>query len=63
MLVASEHGHTLVKDVPRSPKRGNRLELLLTHVDTTTCLHDDYVLTRDGEVVDTLKIAAKGKLE
>lgn len=59
----AEHGHVLVKDVSRAPRRGDRLELLPTHVDTTTCLHDDYALTRGGEVVDTLKIAARGKLE
>ena len=59
----AEHGHMLVRDASRSPKRGERLELLPTHADTTTCLHDRYVLTHDGEIVDVLEIAARGKLE
>ena len=59
----AEHGHVTVKDVSRAPRRGERLELLPTHADTTTCLHENYVLTRGGEVLDTLKIEARGKLQ
>jgi D-serine deaminase-like pyridoxal phosphate-dependent protein len=59
----AEHGHMKVNDLARSPKRGERLELLPYHADTTTCLHDDYVLTRSGEVTGTVKIEARGKLQ
>ena len=59
----AEHGHILVKDPTRGPKRAERLELLPTHADTTTCLHDEYVLVRNGEVDGTMKVAARGKLQ
>lgn len=32
----AEHGHMNVKDLARSPGRGDRLELLPSHADTTT---------------------------
>jgi D-serine deaminase-like pyridoxal phosphate-dependent protein len=59
----AEHGHMSVKDVSRHPLRGERLELLPTHADTTICLHDEYVLTRNGEVEGTARIAGRGKLQ
>jgi D-serine deaminase-like pyridoxal phosphate-dependent protein len=59
----AEHGHVLVKDPSRGPKRAERLELLPTHADTTTCLYDEYVLTQRGDVQGTVKIAARGKLQ
>ena len=59
----AEHGHVLVKDPSRGPARAERLELLPTHVDTTTCLHDDYYLVRRGELEGTMRIAARGKLQ
>lgn len=58
----AEHGHLLVKDPALGPKRAERLELLPTHADTTTCLYDEYVLVRSGEVEGTVKVAARGKL-
>lgn len=59
----AEHGHILVRDPSRGPKRAERLELLPSHADFTTCLHDEYVLVRKGEVEGTMKIAARGKLQ
>jgi len=59
----AEHGHLLVKEPTRGPKRAERLELLPTHADTTTCLHDEYVLVKNGEVDGTMKVAARGKLQ
>jgi len=59
----AEHGHVAVRDAQRTPRRAERLELLPSHADTTTCLHDEYVLTRNGEVFDTLRMAARGKLQ
>jgi D-serine deaminase-like pyridoxal phosphate-dependent protein len=59
----AEHGHMLVKDPSRGPMRAERLELLPAHADTTTCLHDEYVLIRHGEVDGTVKVAARGKLQ
>ncbi|MDA4135483.1 MAG: DSD1 family PLP-dependent enzyme [Thaumarchaeota archaeon] len=62
-LLNAEHGHMRVKDPSRGPRRAERLELLPTHADTTTCLHDEYVLVRRGEVEGTVKVAARGKLQ
>lgn len=59
----AEHGHILVKDPSRGPKRAERLELLPSHADTTTCLHDEYVLVRNGEIDGSVKIAARGRLQ
>lgn len=59
----AEHGHILVKDPSRGPKLAERLELLPSHADFTTCLHDKYVLVRRGEVEGYIPIEARGKLE
>jgi len=59
----AEHGHVAVRDTSKGPERGERLELLPTHADTTTCLHDTYTLTSKGEVLYQLPIAARGKLQ
>jgi len=60
----AEHGH-LVKKGSTGPAdaAGDRLELLPSHADTTTCLHDEYVLLRGGEVESRLQIAGRGKLQ
>jgi len=58
----AEHGHfKLGKESNLSV--GQRIELLPTHVDTTVCLHDNYVIVRRGEVETILEIACRGKLQ
>jgi D-serine deaminase-like pyridoxal phosphate-dependent protein len=59
----AEHGHYKLKQSPSSPFVGDKLEMLPTHVDTTVCLHDNYVLVRKGEVNGMLKIEGRGKLQ
>lgn len=61
----AEHGHVNVSEGSARPgiEVEDKLELLPSHVDTTTCLHDEYVLLRDGEVQSRLQIAARGKLQ
>jgi D-serine deaminase-like pyridoxal phosphate-dependent protein len=64
----AEHGHILIKNTgenrgERTPTIGDRLELIPSHVDTTTCLHDKYFVMRSGEIDSTLDIAARGKLQ
>jgi len=59
----AEHGHIRVARSSSGLERGDRLELLPSHVDTTVCLHDRYVVTRRGEVETTLEIPGRGKLE
>ena len=41
--------------------RGDRLEIVPSNIDTTTCLHDNYVVSRKGEVEMILPILARGK--
>jgi|SRR5579872_285422 len=43
--------------------RGDRLEIVASNIDTTTCLHDNYVVTRKGEVEMLLPVAARGKFQ
>ena len=59
----AEHGHYRLTKPAASPRTGDKLELLPTHVDTTVCLHDNYVLVRKGEVERTLQIEGRGKLQ
>jgi D-serine deaminase-like pyridoxal phosphate-dependent protein len=63
----AEHGHISVKRAPAgrlsSLESAEKLELLPSHVDTTACLHDNYVVTRRGEVETTLNIPCRGKLQ
>ena len=61
----AEHGHLAIKRGSAGPSTSveDKLELLPTHADTTTCLHDEYVLLRGGEVDSWLPIAGRGKLQ
>lgn len=59
----AEHGHFRFIGHGTTLDRGDRLEILPTHVDTTVCLHNDYVVTRRGEVERILEIACRGKLQ
>lgn len=59
----AEHGHIRIAGLGNRLERGDRLELLPSHVDTTVCLHDRYIVTRQGEVEMTLEIPGRGKLE
>jgi len=59
----AEHGHYRLRQPSNVPSCGDKLEMLPSHVDTTVCLHDNYVLTRRGEVEGTLAIEARGKLQ
>ena len=59
----AEHGHYRLTKPNVAPRTGDKLEMLPTHVDTTTCLHDNYVLVRKGEVERILRIEGRGKLQ
>ena len=64
----AEHGHISSKNGgeardPSIQRLGTRLELLPAHADTTTCLHDEYVLIKGGEAYSRSPVAARGKLE
>jgi D-serine deaminase-like pyridoxal phosphate-dependent protein len=56
-----EHG---VIDLSRSqnkPMLGERIRIVPNHVCVVSNLHDEVVLTRDGRVIDTSRVAARGK--
>jgi D-serine deaminase-like pyridoxal phosphate-dependent protein len=59
----AEHGHYRLTKPVNAPRVGDKLEMLPTHVDTTVCLHDKYVLVRKGEVERILPIEGRGKLQ
>jgi D-serine deaminase-like pyridoxal phosphate-dependent protein len=59
----AEHGHYRLTKPADFPRPGDRLEMLPTHVDTTVCLHDNYVISRKGQVEGTLRIEGRGKLQ
>jgi len=59
--INAEHTHVEMKGV--SLTRGDKLELVTANIDTTTCLHDNYVVTRRGEVEMLVPILARGKFQ
>ena len=59
----AEHGHLRLRQPSNDPSCGDKLEMLPSHVDTTVCLHDNYVMTRRGEVEGLLAIEARGRLQ
>ena len=59
----AEHGHCRLSKPSDSPHLGDRLEMLPTHVDTTICLHDNYVVARNARVEGSLRIEGRGKLQ
>ncbi len=58
-----EHGHIQLGGLAGGAERGDRLELLTSHGDTTVCLYDNYLVTRGGEYDMTLEIAGRGKVQ
>jgi D-serine deaminase-like pyridoxal phosphate-dependent protein len=60
----AEHGHCkLLQGHTSTLSVGDKFEMLPSHVDTTVCLHDEYVVMRRGEVEGRLKIEGRGKLQ
>ena len=56
----AEHGHIAVKGRDEESYVGQTVALVPTHIDTTVCLHDKYVLVRDGKFEMHLDVAARG---
>jgi D-serine deaminase-like pyridoxal phosphate-dependent protein len=55
-----EHGFVDVGGCVRQPEVGERVTIVPNHACGTANLHDEVVLHRDGEVVETLRTAARG---
>jgi D-serine deaminase-like pyridoxal phosphate-dependent protein len=56
-----EHGIIDISRCDKKPKVGERVKILPNHVCVVSNLHDEVALTRGGVLVDTQRIAARGK--
>jgi D-serine deaminase-like pyridoxal phosphate-dependent protein len=57
-----EHGYVDVSRCEPAPEVGDRVTIVPNHACTTANMHDEIVLHRGGEVVETLPTAARGKV-
>ena len=57
-----EHGYVDVSRCDPKPRVGDVVRVLPNHVCVAVNLHDDVVVHRSGEVVDTWSVAARGKI-
>jgi D-serine deaminase-like pyridoxal phosphate-dependent protein len=57
-----EHGYVDVSACARPPDVGDRVTIVPNHACGTANMHDEVVLHRGGNVVETLSIAARGKV-
>lgn len=56
-----EHGVLDLSRCREKPALGERIRILPNHVCVVSNLHDEVVISRDGRVVDTWRVAARGK--
>ncbi len=56
-----EHGMIDLSGCRRKPEIGEILRIVPNHVCVVSNLHDEVVISRDGQVVDTWRVAARGK--
>jgi len=61
--LSEEHGACRVAQPPCALRPGDRVRLLPTHCCTTVNLHDRYWVVRDGLLVETWPIAARGRFD
>ena len=59
----AEHIHVVSSNVGSQPMVTEKLELLPTNIDTTTCLHDYYTMVRKSKVEMIVDIPARGKFQ
>ncbi|MEI7791455.1 MAG: D-TA family PLP-dependent enzyme [Alphaproteobacteria bacterium] len=55
-----EHGILDLSRCAKKPAIGERIRILPNHVCVVSNLHDEVVVSRNGEVVDRLRVAARG---
>ena len=56
-----EHGIIDLSRCGAKPALGEQVAIVPNHVCVVSNLHDEVVLSRDGRVVDTWRVAARGK--
>jgi D-serine deaminase-like pyridoxal phosphate-dependent protein len=59
-LLNEEHGMVDVSRCASPPEIGDRVTIVPNHACTTANLHDEVVMHRGGEIVETLRTAARG---
>jgi D-serine deaminase-like pyridoxal phosphate-dependent protein len=59
--LSEEHGVVIIPEDDPGFTIGDRVEVIPNHVCPTVNLADELVIVRDGHVIDTWKIAARGK--
>ena len=57
-----EHGYVDVSRCEPPPEIGDRVTIVPNHACTAANMHDEIVMHRGGEVVETLPTAARGKV-
>ena len=57
-----EHGYVDVSACARPPEVGDRVTIVPNHACGTANMHDEVVVHRGGEIVETLPTAARGKV-
>ncbi|MGH7119460.1 MAG: alanine racemase [Acetobacteraceae bacterium] len=56
-----EHGIIDLSRCERKPEIGDILRIVPNHVCVVSNLHDEVVVSREGQVIDTWRVAARGK--
>jgi D-serine deaminase-like pyridoxal phosphate-dependent protein len=59
--LSEEHGMIDLSHCPEKPALGERIRIVPNHVCVVSNLHDEVVMSRDGRIVDTWRVAARGK--
>jgi D-serine deaminase-like pyridoxal phosphate-dependent protein len=59
-LLNEEHGMVDVSRCASPPEIGDRVTIVPNHACTTANLHDEVVMHRGGQIVETLRTAARG---
>ncbi|MBA3377327.1 MAG: alanine racemase, partial [Chloroflexia bacterium] len=60
--LSEEHGVCEVRDGEEGFAIGDRVEVIPNHVCPTVNLMDELLIARDGRIIDTWKVAARGKV-
>jgi D-serine deaminase-like pyridoxal phosphate-dependent protein len=60
--LSEEHGVGDVPDGEAGFEVGDRVEIIPNHICPTVNLMDELLIARDGKIIDTWKVAARGKV-
>jgi D-serine deaminase-like pyridoxal phosphate-dependent protein len=60
--LSEEHGVCMIPEGEEGFAVGDRVEVIPNHICPTVNLMDELLIVRDGKVIDTWKVAARGKV-